>query len=65
MKRQAVVYHPAERPDIEVQVDGAWHPGELRMWEPVAEGWAGQVQWRREVGMTFIDTYPAERIRRA
>lgn len=65
VKPQPVVYHPADRPDVEVMVDGNWHPGELRMWQPTPDGWAGQVQWRREVGMTFLDSFPAARIREA
>ena len=59
-----VVYPPGECPDVEVCVDGEWWPGELRVWTNRADGsWWAQASWRREVGMTFIATVPAEMVR--
>ena len=59
-----VVYLPGDRPDIEVCLDGGWWPGELRMWTQRGDGkWWAQVTWRREVGMTYVDTVPAKRVR--
>lgn len=60
-----VVYHPADRPDVEILHDGQWYAGELRMWTRTKGGWAGQVQWHRGVGDTLIDTFPADQIRQA
>jgi hypothetical protein len=48
---------------VEVLVDGQWWPGELCMGARDREGWSGQGQWLREVGMTFVDTYMAVDIR--
>lgn len=57
-------YRPHERPDVEILIDGQWCKGELRQWSVDAdENWSGQVNWRREVGQTYIDTFPADRIR--
>ena len=57
-------YRPDERPDVEILVDGQWCKGELRQWSVDAEQrWSAQVTWRREVGHTYIDTFPADRIR--
>jgi hypothetical protein len=53
-----IVYLPHEWPDVEVSVDGVWCKGELRMWIQREDGsWWGQVQWRGEPGMTFLDTF--------
>ena len=57
-------YRPDERPDIEVLIGGQWCKGELRQWSQGADGqWSAQVNWRRRAGETFIDTFPADRIR--
>lgn len=62
---RTIVYRPAERPNVEVEVNGRWYEAELRMWQPDADGaWRGQVQWHRAVGSTLIDTFPSARIRR-
>jgi hypothetical protein len=60
-----VVYAPADRPLVEVEHDGTWWPGELRMWTPTAEGWAAQVTWSRAAGDNRIDTFPEQRVRKA
>jgi len=39
------IYDPAERPLIEVLIDGTWYPGELRAWLPNDDG-----TWRANVG---------------
>ena len=57
-------YRPDERPDVEVLIDGHWCKSELRQWSVDAEKrWSAQVNWRRQAGETFIDTFPAARIR--
>lgn len=59
------IYRPDERPDVEVEVDGSWYPGELRGWWDHDSGRLMNVQWRATAGMTRIETVPAERVRRA
>jgi hypothetical protein len=60
-----IVYRPVDRPDVEVWLEGRWWPGELRMWRQDDDGsWRGNVQWHRAAGSTFLDTFPADRIRR-
>lgn len=57
-------YRPDERPDVEILIDGNWCKGELRQWTVDRErNWAARANWRREVGRTYIDTFPADRIR--
>ena len=57
-------YRPDERPDIEVLIDGHWCEGELRQWSQDGDGqWSAQVNWRRESGVTYIDTFAADRVR--
>lgn len=57
------VYPPAERPDIEVLVDGTWHPGELRGWWDRGGQRPMNVSWRTGPGLTRLDTVPAGRVR--
>lgn len=57
------VYPPADRPDVEVEVDGTWYPGELRGWWDRDGGRLMNVSWRSGPGTTFLDTVPAERVR--
>lgn len=59
------VYRPDERPDIEVEVDGRWYPGELRGWWDRGGRRLMNVQWRQAVGLTRLETIPAERVRPA
>lgn len=59
------VYAPADRPDVEVLVDGTWHPGELRGWWDRDGVRLMNVSWREAVGMTRIDTVPDDRVRPA
>lgn len=41
------VYAIADRPDVEVLVDGIWCPGQLRMWAPEGQaGWLADVQYQ-------------------
>jgi hypothetical protein len=53
-----------ERPDVEVDIDGDWCPGELRMWTQDDDAWYAQVQCRppgtfsRQIG-----PFPADRVR--
>lgn len=60
-----IVYDIAERPEIEVQVDGQWWFGTLRMWTHEDDGtWTAQVTWTRH-GENRIDSFPAARVRPA
>jgi hypothetical protein len=62
---EPVVYRAADRPDVEVLIDGTWHPGELRMWSPRADGnWEGNVMYSTGPAENRLDTFPEDRIRR-
>ena len=65
MKREPRVYPLADRPDVEVLVDDAWRPGELRMWKPAGEeDWVAQVQWQPAGEHTrWIDDFAAADVR--
>lgn len=56
-------YAPADRPAVEVEVNGRWLPGELRMWTRREGGWWAQVSYSEAAGMTRIETVPASRVR--
>jgi hypothetical protein len=57
------VYEPLEAPDVEVEVDGQWWPGEARMRTTRDDGrLTYDVRWHRE-GSTYLDKFPAERVR--
>lgn len=61
---RSVVYLPADRPDVEVLVDGEWCEGELRMWLQHPDGsWWGDVQWRRDPGATYLGSFPTHQLR--
>lgn len=57
------VYPEAERPEVEVEVDGLWHPGVLCGWRDVEGQRQMDVEWRTELGSDFIDTVPNVRVR--
>ncbi len=55
------VYSPADRPEVEVLVDGAWFYGELRMWTQHRDGsWWANVMWSSAVAENRLDTFNAE-----
>jgi len=57
------VYEPFETPMVEVEQDGTWHPGHARMRTTHRDGRVEyQVQFLR-AGATFLDVFPAERVR--
>jgi len=57
------VYQPHERLDVEVLVNGTWHPGELRgTWRRHGRKLCN-VSWRDRPGMTHLNTVPADRVR--
>lgn len=61
--RAVKTFRPTERPDVLIQVDGDWYPGELRQWSrDPAGGWWANVSWRQAPGETFLDTFPAQRV---
>ena len=61
--RETSVFGAAERPEIEVLIDGTWYPGELRAWIPAEEGaWNGNVSYSTGVGQTYLATVPEDRI---
>ncbi len=52
-------FRPDQRPDVEILVDGVWCQGELCQWSVDGDdNWSAQMNWRREVGHTYIDTFP-------
>ena len=57
------VYRPAERPDVEVKVNGMWWPAELRGWWEKDGVRLMNVQWRTAPGEVRLDTVPADRVR--
>ena len=57
-------FTPADRPDVEILVDGVWYAGELRAWLPRDDGWHGNVEYSTGVGENRLDTVPEYRIRR-
>ena len=62
MSRQ--VYSPADRPEVEVLIDGVWYPGELCMWTQASDGsWSADVMWSRVSGENRNDTFPADHVR--
>ena len=57
-------YSVAERPDVEVEVDGTWFYGELRQWLLDDAGdWHADVKWHAGPGENRIDTFPADKVR--
>jgi hypothetical protein len=63
MVKQFHTYPIDQRPEVEVQVDGAWYSGELRQWIE-ADGYRTcDVSWRRAPTETRLDTFPAARVR--
>jgi hypothetical protein len=64
MAREARIYQPAERLDVEVLVDDRWLPGELRAWFPGQDGgWRANVQYRTKPGWTYLTTVEADKVR--
>ena len=60
----SIVLPIADRPDVEVNVAGTCHYGQLRMWTRPADGtWSAQVTWRRATGENVIDAFPAGEVR--
>src|SRR5687768_9308439 len=51
------VYPPGDRPDVEVLVDDAWWPGEVRSWSPSPSGWWANCSWHRATGKTQLGTF--------
>ncbi len=57
------IYNPADRPEVQVQVDGQWYDGDLYAWrDRDGEQW-GQVRYSRDQ-QTYLDNFPAHRIRK-
>ncbi len=45
-------------------MDGHWCRGELRDWQQRGDGsWWANVEWMSHSGETYIDTFPADRVR--
>jgi hypothetical protein len=65
VRTQVHVYEPAERPDVEVLVDGQWLAGEARMRWFEDGAWWWNVQWRPAGTQTRrLDGFREERVRR-
>lgn len=63
--RNVKTYPIDQRPDVEVEVDGAWHPGELRQWVQRDDGtWWADCSWSTAPGSRRLDSFEAERVRR-
>jgi hypothetical protein len=56
-------YPEGEEPDVEVELDGIWHPGKLHGWTDDGEQRLMDVAWRTDLGTDFLDTVPAQRVR--
>lgn len=57
-------YTGEDRKDVEVLVDDAWLAGELRSWDRDESGaWTGMVTYRTGPGQTYLERFPADRIR--
>lgn len=59
---EAVLFD-GDYPSVEVWVDGAWLPGEVRAWFLEEEGWSAHVSYSTKTGETSVDTVPAEWVR--
>ena len=57
------VYPPGERPDVEVRVEDAWWPGEVRSWSPSPSGWWANCSWHRATGETQLGTFHEDDVR--
>lgn len=54
----------AERPEVEVLVDGAWYYGEVRMQTQLDDGsWEFIVEWVERPGDRRLDTFSASAVR--
>lgn len=62
---QVRTYPAAERPEIEVLMDGVWHAGVLREWRQLEDrSWVANVRWSVGRGQSSrLDTVPADRVR--
>lgn len=58
---------PEHRLDVEVEVlvDGTWHPGFLEHRRPAGDQWEGFVRWSSAPGENRIGWYPYEQLREA
>jgi len=61
--RPVKIYKLHERPAVEVLVDDTWFPGELRgTWRRRGRRLCN-VSWRDRIGMTHLDSVPADHVR--
>jgi hypothetical protein len=59
-----LAYLPAERPTIEIEIEGGWRPAKLIAWYPSGDGtWVGNVEYATASGENTIATLPKDRIR--
>ena len=55
-----------DRKEVEVLVDGTWHPGELRSWDAEDDGgWTAMVTWSAGPAEQRLDRFPADALRPA
>ena len=57
------VYPPGERRDVEVRVDGAWYPAEVRSWSLTPSGRWANCSWHRGIGETQLGTFHEDDVR--
>jgi hypothetical protein len=62
--RDPIVYRPADRPEVEVLVDGTWYSGEVRMWTNRDGTWYADVGWSSGPAENRIRTFSADQLRR-
>jgi hypothetical protein len=49
--------------NVEVDIDGAWHPGHLNSWKPRSDGLWANVTVQTTAGRIHDRTLPAHRVR--
>ena len=58
-------YPRGEEPDVEVEVEGQWHPGDLQAWTKRDGSWWAHVVYSTGPAQTYRSIIPAERVRPA
>lgn len=65
---QQRTYHGLDAPLVEVLTTGehdthGWRPRTLWAWTQYEDGWEAQVAWSASPGETYVDRFPADRVR--
>lgn len=60
------VFAPADRPAVEVLVDGTWYDGELHAWFPTDDGtWVATCSWHTAPGEQYRGRVDEDHVRPA